>query len=175
VALTEILPIKSNSLDMVIAIFGPLDHTVNYNKAFKEIARVLKPGGVFYFTVLNRFSLEWIMKNVKSPKLMMKTLKLSRKKYVRITLPTPKGKAYRILTHFYDKFELKKLLESNNLKMVRTRCIFSILQANFKSKKFSRVDEILSKIEIMLSDKPVIRWLGRYIEGIAVKNVKKEL
>ena len=170
VALSEVLPFKSNSFDLVIAIFGPLDHTVNYDKAFREIARVLKPGGIFYFTVLNRFSFEWIIKNIKDPRLLMKTLKLSKKRFVRITLPTPKGRVYRIITHFYDKYELAKLLKSNNFKMVKTRSIFSILLANFKSKKFSRLEKILSKIETLVSDKPIIKWLGRYIEGIAIKN-----
>ncbi|MGQ4891129.1 MAG: methyltransferase domain-containing protein [Candidatus Njordarchaeia archaeon] len=169
VALTEHIPLKSNSFDLITAIFGPLDHTHRYERAFMEIGRLLRPGGVFLFTVLNRFSLDWILKVVKNLKLYTRTLKKAGEKFVRITLPTPKERAYRITTHFYDVFELKKLLKWSGMKLIKSRSIFSILPANFRSEKFSMKDKILSQIELCIGDKPVIRLLGRYIEGIAIK------
>lgn len=44
------LPFQNNFFDLVVAI-EVLEHIENDQKAFKEIARVLKPGGCFLFSV----------------------------------------------------------------------------------------------------------------------------
>ena len=168
----EALPFKDQTFDVVTAIFGALDHIKNFEKAFMEVSRILKPGGVFLFTVLNKFSLDWIFKVIKNPRLFIKTIKKSREKFVRITIPTPKGKAYRILTHFYHRWELLKLLNMNNFKLIFAKSIFSILPANFKKRKLSKMEKILSYIEKKIGSKMIIKWLGRYILAIAIKTTK---
>jgi ubiquinone/menaquinone biosynthesis C-methylase UbiE len=44
----ETLPFKSQSID-IVAGFSVLHHLVNLRNAFKEIDRILKPGGFFFF------------------------------------------------------------------------------------------------------------------------------
>jgi len=168
IGVTDILPFKDNVFDAVIAIFGPLDHTREYVKAFKEISRVTKKGGFFYFTVLNRFALDWMMKVLLSPKLYLKTLKKAKEKFVRVTIPAP-IRAYRIPTHFYDIFEVRNLLDLNGFNVVKIWGIFSLLPANFKAKKFGKLDNVLSKVELLVSDKAPFRWFGRYIAILAKK------
>lgn len=77
----ETLPYKDNSFDFVVAI-SVLEHFSNYDQAFKEIWRVLKPNGTcllyvpckdFRFSLLARFKSynrlkgeEWFRKNQES-------------------------------------------------------------------------------------------------------------
>ena len=173
VGLSDKLPFKKKTFDVAIAIFGPLDHTERYEFAFRDISRILKNNGYFFFTVLNRFSLDWIFRNLKSPKLYFRTLKKAKEKFVRVTLPS-KRRAYRLKTHYYDCFEVKKLLSKNNMKALNSWSIFSILSANFRDKRFTLLDKLRSKIELLISDKPLVRCLGRYIAVVAEKQVKNK-
>lgn len=45
----ESIPYNDASFDIVIA-FGVMEHVHDIEKAFNEISRLLKPGGIFYFT-----------------------------------------------------------------------------------------------------------------------------
>ncbi len=173
VGLSDRLPFKRETFDVVIAIFGPLDHTERYEFAFRDIGRVLKNNGYFFFTVLNRFSLDWIFRNLKSPKLYIRTLKKAKDRFVRVTLPSKK-RAYRLKTHYYDCFEVKRLLSKSNMRILKSWSIFSILSANFRDRRFTLLDRLRSKVEMLISDKPFVRCLGRYIAVVARKYVKNK-
>lgn len=43
-------PFKDNSVDSILA-FGVLEHIKDYESAFKEITRILKPGGILHIKV----------------------------------------------------------------------------------------------------------------------------
>lgn len=45
----EEIPYENASFNVVIAE-SVMEHVIDIRKAFKEISRVLKPGGIFYFT-----------------------------------------------------------------------------------------------------------------------------
>ncbi len=53
-AIGEHLPLKEGSFDLVL-LFEVLEHVIAPNIAIKEINRILKPGGLLFLTVPNRF------------------------------------------------------------------------------------------------------------------------
>ena len=164
----ENLPFKNNIFDIVTAIFGALDHSINYLRAFKEASRVLKNGGIFIATMLNRFALDWIFKVLKSPKLFIKTIKYADRPHARIRIPL-NTHYVSIPTHFYNVMEIKQLAKISNMKIVEKASIFSILPLNFKKTKFRSYHYFLSKIDKALSRIPPFNSLGRYIGVIAKK------
>jgi len=165
---SEDLPFKDSSFDIVTAIFGVLDHSLNFIKAFREISRVLKSGGVLIATVLNKFALDWIFKVIRSPNLLKKTIRHADKTHARIRIPV-RGAHVRIPTHFYNVFELRNLTKLYRLKIVKMYGIFSMLFPDFKKKKFSCHHKILSAMEKKMLGCPVINTIGRYIGFIAKK------
>jgi len=55
----EMIDLPTGSFDAVVE-YGILHHVPNWTKALKEIARVLKPGGMFYFEdILKGFVSAW--------------------------------------------------------------------------------------------------------------------
>lgn len=55
------LPFPDNSFDLVVSS-GVLHHTVDPEKCFKEMARVLKPGGIFILGVYGKYGLfPWLL------------------------------------------------------------------------------------------------------------------
>ena len=164
----EFIPFKDSTFDMVLAIFGALDHSLMFPRAFREVSRVLTSGGVFIGTVLNKFALDWMVKVLKSPSLFAKTVRYANRLFARIRVPVGK-RTIRIPTHFYNVFELNRLLAANGLKLIYLKGIFSLLPMNFKSKKFSFFHRMLSKIDNLLSASPIIRSIGRYVGFVAMK------
>lgn len=51
------LPFESGYFDTVISYGETISHIQNYRQAFNEACRVLKPGGLFIFSVLNKWNL----------------------------------------------------------------------------------------------------------------------
>lgn len=169
VAPAEKLPFKNNIFDIVTAIFGALDHSEKYVGGFKEIARVIKPGGKIVFTVLNRFAIDWFAKILGNPRLFIKTIKKAKELFTRVTIPLPQGGAVRIPTHYYIPNEVSKLLKMFCFKRIKTYGIFVILPMNFKKENFSSIDKFLSKIECRIDSIFPFYHLGRYIGVIAEK------
>ncbi len=69
----EHLPFKNNSVDCVL-IFDVIEHLSNQEKGFKEVSRVLKPGGTFLLHIPikdNKYSMFWIKQQL-FPKSAMK-------------------------------------------------------------------------------------------------------
>ncbi len=164
----ETLPFKDNTFDLVTAIFGALDHSINYVRSFIEAARVLKSGGIFVATVINRFALEWILKVIRNPRLFIKTIKFAGHTHARIRIPLG-GHYISIPTHFYNALEIKQILDRAGLQRKKFLGVFIILPLNFKRKKFSRLDQLLSKIDKHCWNIPILNYLGRYIGIIAQK------
>ncbi len=165
----EKLPFKSESFDLILGIFGALDHSRAYFRIFKEVNRVLKRKGVFGFTVLNKFALDWMLKVISKPKLFIKTLIKAKEPFTRVTIPLPKGGRVRIPTHYYNPIEVKKILRLSGFKLIKAFSIFSLLLMNFKRSKLNRLEKVLSKLELLLCEKPFFRYIGRYISIIARK------
>lgn len=162
------LPFKKGTFDLVTAIFGALDHSPYYWRVFREVSRVLEAGGVFVGTVINKFALDWIAKVLFNPTLFRKTIKYADHLFARIRIPIG-SKYVRIPTHFFTILELKRLLVSNGFKLRRLESLFSLLYMNFKRSKFIGYEKLLSRLDELISDMPIMRGLGRYIAFIAKK------
>lgn len=162
----EFLPFKNSTFDLVTAIFGALDHSLSYIRAFREISRVMKPSGVFIGTVINRFALDWIAKVVKSFSLFSKTIKYADKPFAFIRIPVKNG-FVKIPTHFYTVLEVKKLLSMCNFRLIQLRGLFVVLPMNFKLRRFSAMHSILYKLDKLLSQAPILKITGRYLGFIA--------
>ncbi len=171
VAAAEELPFKSDSFHVVLGIFGSLDHSEEYPKIFLEVSRVLKRDGIFVFTVLNRFSLDWLLKVALKPNLLLKTIKKMREPFTRVTIPLPDGGSVRIPTHYYTPSEAFRLLKLAKLTPIKVRSIFSLLPMNFKKKKFSAFHRVLHKLDYYGSSAPLLKYAGRYLGIIAKKSL----
>ena len=55
------LPFPSGSFDTVISYGEVFSHIADYSTAFREAGRVLKPGGYFLFSVLNKWNLRTLL------------------------------------------------------------------------------------------------------------------
>ena len=165
----EFLPFKDNTFDIVTAIFGALDHSLNYVRAFREISRVLKRKGILIATVINKFALDWIIKVIKSPSLFVKTIKYADRTHARIRIPVKRNQYIRIPTHFYTTLEIKKLLKKFSLQIIELRGLFTLLPLNFKEKKFRMLHKLLAKMDRLFANVPPYNSLGRYIGIIARK------
>jgi ubiquinone/menaquinone biosynthesis C-methylase UbiE len=58
IGISENIPLKNSSVDLIASRFS-LPYWIQPNKSFKEMARVLKPGGKVIFEVLNRDFPTW--------------------------------------------------------------------------------------------------------------------
>ena len=168
----ERLPFKNASFDFVTGLFGVLDHSKVYPLIFKEVSRVLNPGGIFVFTVLNKFALDWMIKVIKNPRLYIKTVKKAKDPFTRVTIPLPKGGSIRIPTHYYNPTEVGKLVRKYGFEKIRAYGLFSILPMNFKKKKFDLHHEALSKLERRICDVFPVYLFGRYL-GMIVKKTSQ--
>ncbi|MHA1617610.1 MAG: class I SAM-dependent methyltransferase [Candidatus Njordarchaeales archaeon] len=167
----EKIPFKANTFDIVLAIFGSLDHSESYPLIFQEVSRVLRQNGLFVFTVLNRFSLDWLLRVATKPRLFLKTVRKMRDPFTRITIPLPKQGSIRIPTHYYVPAEVLRLLRMAKLTPLKFYSIFSLLPMNFKAKKFNYVHRILHYLDYYGSTVPFLKFLGRYLGVIAKKVV----
>jgi 2-polyprenyl-6-hydroxyphenyl methylase/3-demethylubiquinone-9 3-methyltransferase len=59
VAQAEILPFPDGSFDLVTCC-DVLEHVQELDRTFSEIARVLKPGGIFLYDTINRTFMTWL-------------------------------------------------------------------------------------------------------------------
>lgn len=58
----EALPIENESVDVVVCV-DVLEHVTDVDQVLKEVRRVLKPGGLFFYDTINRtfFSFLWMI------------------------------------------------------------------------------------------------------------------
>jgi ubiquinone/menaquinone biosynthesis C-methylase UbiE len=160
IATAEALPFKSCSVESVISMFGALNHVVRYHQAYEEIARVLKPRGVFIFTVVNRWNLNWWVKSLATLKWKWLLIAFRSSEY-----------SERVWTHYYSAAELKQLLCAK-FKNLKLGCLLLFIYPKFKfsSGSLSRVQKFFSKIEDLLRWRYPFNRIGYYIFGIAYKS-----
>ncbi|MEM2925438.1 MAG: class I SAM-dependent methyltransferase [Methanocellales archaeon] len=161
IASAEALPFKSCSANSVISIFGALNHVVRYKQAFEEIARVLKPKGIFIFSVVNRWNLTWWLKSFLTFK----------GKWLIIALRSSEYSEGIVWTHYYSAGELKKLL-STKFENLKLGCLLLFIYPKFKFHRgsLSSTQKFFSKIEDLLRWRYPFNQIGYYIFGIAYKN-----
>lgn len=161
VASAEALPFKSSSFDSAISIFGALNHIIRYKQAYGEIARVLRPQGVFIFSVVNRWNLTWWLKSFFTFKW----------KWLWKALQSSEYSEGILWTHYYSAGELKQLL-SAKFKNLKLGCLLLLIYPRFKFHRgsLSRVQRFFSKIEDLLRWRYPFNQIGYYIIGIAYRN-----
>lgn len=162
IGVVEYLPFKSNTFDAITAIFGPLDHTINIAQALKEIWRVLKPGGFFLATFLNKFSLHTVLSAIKSPRFLLKFLKKAHEKIAYVTV-----RGFRIPTHFWNIIEISNYFSKFSMHAIEKFGIFCIIPASFKKQKMSKFHKILAFFDFYSSQ--ILWFLGRYLMYIFEK------
>lgn len=103
------LPFRDGTFDSVVCIFGALNHVKNLGRALKEARRVLKPGGVFIFTVANKWSLPWYWRQARRRRLKAVFRSLGRRGG---EMRRSVGSAwYSVYTRFYSMGEVREHLE----------------------------------------------------------------
>ncbi|MEK6977282.1 MAG: class I SAM-dependent methyltransferase [Candidatus Hydrothermarchaeota archaeon] len=107
------LPFRDGTFDSVVCIFGALNHVKNLGRALKEARRVLKPGGVFIFTVANKWSLPWYWRQARRGRLRAIRRSLGRRGgEVRRSVGS---EWYSVYTRFYSMAEVREHLEGLEL------------------------------------------------------------
>lgn len=159
VATAEALPFKACSANSVISIFGALNHIPAYRQAYGEIARVLKPEGVFVFTVVNRWNLSWWLKSFFSLKW----------KWLLTALRSSEYGEGMVWTHYYSASELKQLLREVKFADLKLGCLllFILPKFQFSSKSLSLSQKFLTRIENKLRWRYPFNRAGYYILGVA--------
>ncbi len=147
VADAQYLPFKDESFDIVVSIFGALNHVKNIDKTLFEIKRVLKREGVFLFTVANAFNMFWHLKMLKRLKIR-KILNALRKRKGYIVRKIGK-KRYKLWTRFYSIWEIKKIL----CKHFEIRETFGINKSKKVYRNFAFICEYIGAICIKRVEK----------------------
>lgn len=102
------LPFRDGTFDSVVCIFGALNHVKNLGRALREARRVLKPGGVFIFTVANKWSLLWYWRQARRGRLRAIRRSLGRRGgEVRRSVGS---EWYSVYTRFYSMGEVREQL-----------------------------------------------------------------
>lgn len=102
----ERMPFKESSFSTVISN-STFEHIRNDKKAVSEVSRILKPGGLFFFTTPSNFLQEWIFSIEKGNK---KKLLMFNKRASHF--------------HYHSLSEWSKLLDENNLDLIFHRYYF---------------------------------------------------
>ncbi|MDP3901633.1 MAG: class I SAM-dependent methyltransferase, partial [bacterium] len=104
----EAMPFKDNSFDIVF-MTEALEHMLDYNKALREVRRVLKPNGIFIVTVPNR---DWLRYEF----------------YDQIR----DKKLQPVDDHYFRFDEIKSLLERNSFEIKKVRGLDNLFYYGWK-------------------------------------------
>lgn len=100
------LPFKSSSFDSIVSVFGAINHVKSLKKTLKDIARTLRPGGVFILTVANKWNAGWYLDLIRKGKLANLGNALKKREGM---LRRSVGKEwFEVWTRFYSVGEIEK-------------------------------------------------------------------
>jgi ubiquinone/menaquinone biosynthesis C-methylase UbiE len=157
------IPFPDNSFDFVYAyeVFRYLNHNDNM-QGLKEVLRVLKPGGTFFGSFVNRYALDGFLLLTGYRKLMLKWF----------------GKPIKCHTEFETPETLKDRFrrlgfseaEVHGAMLASLRIIFELSRVlgEFSARLLEPVDNIVS-------DTSLFRSLSGHLIGIGRKNGKKKI
>lgn len=156
------LPFKDNSFDFIYAIevFRYLNNEDNLY-GFKEILRVLKPGGLFFGTFINFYALNGFT-------ILVAVRKLKERWF---------SKPLRCHSEFETPTRLEKKLLSAGFSNVQTHgAMIAPLIIFYKfSQRFGKIcAKILEPIDPLLSDTPIFRSSANHLIAIAKKKGIKD-
>lgn len=150
------LPLKDKSIDTIISLYGPLQHTNNPKVVLTEIKRVLKENGIIILSLENRKGfLPFMRRLFKGEYGKIRTLKLYKKKKVNFK------KNIGVTLYYYTPKELYQLFKESKLKIITIRGVFFLLPPVFgkKEKELSFLQKILITLDKILL---YIRPLNKY-------------
>jgi ubiquinone/menaquinone biosynthesis C-methylase UbiE len=151
------LPFEDKSFDFVYAIevFRYLDKEDNA-RGFKEIFRVLKPGGLFFGTFLNFYASDGFT--------LLTALRRLKKQWF--------GKSLKFHSEFETPKKLEKKLLITGFSEVQTHgaMILPLTILYRINKPFGKIcTKVLEPIDSLLSNIPLFRSFGNYLIAIAKK------
>jgi ubiquinone/menaquinone biosynthesis C-methylase UbiE len=160
----ENLPLKDKSFDLIL-LFEVLEHSINPTDLIKEIYRVLKPGGLLFLTVPNRF----FVFETHGAKVCNTTIFLGgigvpffsmfpnsiRRKYERARI--------------YDEADVSSLLRENGFDLINTEYLMPPLDVMRNTSLVSS----MRKVFFALSKVKVVKMFGANIMVLSVKKIHK--
>lgn len=156
----DCLPFKNSSFDSVISMFGVLNH-VELNRCMKEVDRVLKPNGIFIFSIANLYALPWMIKILRKRGINFLRKKM-RKKAGKIRVRI-KDKEFSVLTKYYSLNDLKKSMEGL-FEPSFFQGIFVFSSPIYKEKvRYGLKDKLIEKMDSFFSKFFPFNRFGTYI------------
>lgn len=93
------IPYPDNYFDYVVSS-GVIHHTPDPRKAFSELTRVLKPGGIFFLSVYGKGGLKWLVNDIFRYSIC-KVLPFRAMEFLFKIIGMPANKRYNILDNLY--------------------------------------------------------------------------
>jgi ubiquinone/menaquinone biosynthesis C-methylase UbiE len=113
------LPFSANSFNTVISYGEVLSHIPDYAQVFAQISRVLKPGGFFLFSILNK----WCIHTLLSPQELKKALKSKEGHWRTWACYGDEGELIAMDLKTFSQRELRHILRQNGLDLITTEGI----------------------------------------------------
>lgn len=167
------LPFPTHSFDTVISYGEVLSHIPAYQQALIQISRVLKPGGFFLFSVLNK----WCIHTLLSPRELKKALKSKIGHWRTWACYDDEGELISMDLKTFSQHEMQKILEQNGFDVIRTEAIHITsllvpLRLQYgKMNLWGRIFAFLGKVDQYISTAPFFRNFGYTKMMVARKRV----
>lgn len=156
------LPFHTNSFNTVISYGEVLSHIPAYSQAFSQISRVLKPGGFFLFSVLNK----WCIQTLLSPQDFQKALKTKVGHWRTWACHGDEGELIAMDLKTFSQHELREILRQNGFDLVSTEAIHITsllvpLRLQYgKINLWGRIFVLLGNFDRYISKAPFFRTFG---------------
>ncbi len=148
------IPFEQNTFDYVISS-GVIHHTKDPYEAFKELDRVLKPGGKMFLSVYGKGGLKWFLNDV-FRYTVCKIIPFKWMEKIFKIVGVPANKRYNILDNLYVPFCFR--YKESEIK----KWFFSSGYSNIKRVKFERYDYSTLKSRIIHGE----GWIQIYADKI---------
>ncbi len=158
----QLLPIHDQTISMAMCFFGPLNHVRHFSRAINEIFRVLKPGGVVVFSVLNRWRVLRLLRYALRGKVRW-IVEAFRDQDSCLVSKT--GDPLRVWTHYYGRYQIRKSLLSEGFTEIKTGGQFWLISPVYEGEQeIGRLTECYRRIANCLEQK--LRW-GFCVSSVA--------
>jgi ubiquinone/menaquinone biosynthesis C-methylase UbiE len=156
------LPFGDSEFDAVVSFGETISHIQDFGKAFAEVGRVLRPGGIFLFSVLNK----WCLQLLYSPSELFSAVARTGGYWRVWRCENDAGEATALCLRAFTSTEIHALAEANSLAVVGRSGIHILSLAiplrlqNIKSSIFAHAFRLLGKVDESVADSVGARSMG---------------